>query len=139
MPVGEHALPVRSEDAAVTTMSTFLRSREISRTASAVDEVTRSVIMSTLSTSYHWRAIVEATSGLFWWSPDRISIGMPLTLPPKSATAMRTASTAPLPARSAYGPAKSVMTPILTTPSDICASAAAPPNVSAAAASAAVA
>src|SRR5262249_44856866 len=37
---------------------------------------------------------------------------MPATLPPKSSTAIRAASSEPLPPRSAYGPDMSVITPI---------------------------
>ena len=35
-------------------------------TARATEEVGTSTITSTLSTSYHWRAMLEPTSGLFW-------------------------------------------------------------------------
>ena len=44
-------------------------------TASAVDVVTRSPIMSTLSRSNHSRALLDATSPLFWWSALTTSIG----------------------------------------------------------------
>ena len=33
------------------------------------------MIASTCSVSYHWRAMLEAMSGLFWWSASTISIG----------------------------------------------------------------
>src|SRR5258706_3530593 len=86
--------------------------------ASAVEEVTRSAIMSTLSVSIHSRTLVDAMSALFWWSAEITSIGLPSTLPPKSSTAILTASTAPLPDRSEYSPDRSVSTPILTTSSE---------------------
>ena len=59
------------------------------------------MIMSTFSASYHWRAICEPTSALFWWSADTISTLSPLAAAPKSSTAMRAATTDPWPARSA--------------------------------------
>ncbi len=73
----------------------------ISLTASATDEVGTSTITSTLSTSYHWRAMFEPTSGLFWWSPTATSTFMPLAAAPKSSTAILAATTEPGPARSA--------------------------------------
>ncbi len=69
-------------------------------TASATEEVGTSTITSTPSSSIHWRATFEPTSGLFWWSADSTSIGMSLTLPPKSSTAILAASTEPGPDRS---------------------------------------
>ena len=70
-------------------------------TASATEEVVSSMIASTPSRSYHWRAIPEAMSGLFWWSAETISIGTPPTLPPMSSTAIFAASTEPAPPNSA--------------------------------------
>src|SRR6185436_13262147 len=58
---------------------------------------------------------------------------MPFLAAPKSSTAMRAATTEPGPARSAYVPDWSFMTPIFTTPSEIWAWA--PPAASASAAS----
>ena len=75
----------------------FFFSRDRPWTASATDEVVNSMIASTPSRSYHCRAMPEAMSGLFWWSAARISIGTPSTLPPKSSTAIRAASTEPWP------------------------------------------
>ncbi len=63
---GEHALPVRSDDAAPETRNAFPLSLVIWLTASATPEFGTSTITSTLSVSYHWRAIAEPTSGLFW-------------------------------------------------------------------------
>jgi hypothetical protein len=57
--------------------------------------------MSTLSASYHWRAICEPTSALFWWSAKMISTFSPFAAAPKSSTAIRAATTEPCPARSA--------------------------------------
>jgi hypothetical protein len=39
-------------------------------TASATPEFGTSTITSTLSVSYHCRAIAEPTSALFWWSAE---------------------------------------------------------------------
>src|SRR6266850_2438344 len=89
-----------------------------SLTASATEEVGTSKIASTLSTSYHWRAMLEPTSGLFWWSAEMISTFIPFLAAPKSSTAMRAATTEPGPAMSAYRLDMSLSTPILITPSD---------------------
>ena len=69
--------------------------------ASATDEVGTSKMASTLSTSYQVRAIVEPTSGLFWWSAETTSTFMPLRAAPKSSIAMRAATTEPGPVTSA--------------------------------------
>ena len=82
-------------------MLIFFFSFERPCTASATDEVVSSMMASTLSTSYHLRAIVSAVSGLFWWSAVTISIGAPSTLPPKSSAAILAASTDHLPPKSA--------------------------------------
>ncbi len=58
-----------------------------------------------------------------WWSPTATVIGLPSTLPPKSSTAICAAVTDPLPVGLDAGPFMSVRTPILTTSSEICASA----------------
>ena len=70
---GEHALPVRSDDAAPDTRNALPLSFVIWLTASATPEFGTSTMTSTLSVSYHWRAIAEPTSGLFWWSAETIS------------------------------------------------------------------
>jgi hypothetical protein len=62
---GEHALPVRSDEAAEDTTNALPLSRVIWLTASATPEFGTSRIRSTLSASYHWRAIWEPTSALF--------------------------------------------------------------------------
>ena len=87
--------------AAPVTMSIFFFSCEMPWTANATEEVVSSMIASTCSVSYHWRAMLEAMSGLFWWSASTISIGAPCTLPPKSSTAILAASTDHLPPKSA--------------------------------------
>ena len=71
--LGEHALPVRSDDAAPDTRNALPLSFVIWFTASATPELGVSTMTSTLSTSYHWRATAEPTSGLFWWSAETIS------------------------------------------------------------------
>ena len=58
-------------------------------------------MMSTLSTSIHWRAMVVPMSGLFWWSPEITSIFQPLAARPESSTAICAASVEPAPPRSA--------------------------------------
>src|SRR5215831_14871262 len=93
-------------------------------TASPTDDTGTSRITSTWSTSYHRRAIPAPTSGLSWWSPTITLIGLPKTLPPKSATAICAAVTEPWPVGVDPGPLMSVSTPILTTSSETCASAA---------------
>ena len=124
MVFGLQALPVRSEVAAPEFRKALPLSRVIWLTASATDEVGTSTMTSTLSTSYQLRAMVEPTSGLFWWSAETISTFMPLAAAPKSSTAIFAATTEPGPAMSAYRPDMSFMTPILMTPSEICAWAA---------------
>ena len=114
MVFGEQAAPVSSVVAAPETRNTRSFSLTISVTASATDEVGTSTMTSTSWTSIHSRTMFEPTSGLFWWSAESTSIGAPLTLPPKSSTAIRAASTEPWPARSAYRPDWSFITPILT-------------------------
>src|SRR5690606_41175544 len=52
--------------------------RVTSLTARAVEDVGTSRITLTPSSSTHCRAMFEATSGLFWWSAERISTLMPL-------------------------------------------------------------
>jgi len=71
--VGEQSLPVRSDVAAPVLTKALPFSREIWLMASATDEVGTSAIMSTPSVSYHLRAMLEPTSGLFWWSADTTS------------------------------------------------------------------
>ena len=82
MVFGEHALPVRSAVAAPETMNALPLSRVIWLTASATPEFGTSAIRSTLSTSYHWRAICEPRSALFWWSAEMISTFMPFLAAP---------------------------------------------------------
>src|SRR4030095_16369819 len=82
--LGEQALPVRSDVAADDTMNAFPLSRVIWLTASATPELGTSTIRSTFSASYHWRAIWEPTSALFWWSAKMISTFMPFLAASKS-------------------------------------------------------
>ncbi|MGY4504259.1 hypothetical protein ACVWYH_008216 [Bradyrhizobium sp. GM24.11] len=49
---------------------------------------------------------------MFWWSACRISIGLPLILPPNASAAIRAASTEPGPIAVAKMPFMSVRTPI---------------------------
>jgi hypothetical protein len=81
--------------------NTPLFSAVMSATASATDEVGTSTMASTPSASYHSRATLLPTSGLFWWSAETISTFSPLSAAPKSSTAMRVATTEPSPDRSA--------------------------------------
>src|SRR5258706_2449045 len=119
MVFGEHALPVRSEVAAPDTRNALPFSRVIWLIASAIEEVGTSTMTSTLSTSYHWRAMLEPTSGLLRWSAESSSTFMPFV--GKSAIAMRAATADPAPPMSEYRLDMSDSTPILTTPSEICA------------------
>ena len=64
--VGRALGPVRSDEAAPESMNTLFLFVVISLTASATPEFGTSTIMSTFSTSYHWLAMLEPTSGLFW-------------------------------------------------------------------------
>src|SRR5678815_5948394 len=66
--LGEHALPVRSELAAPDTRKALPLSRVIWVTARATAEFGTSAMTSTLSVSYHCRAIFDPTSALFCWS-----------------------------------------------------------------------
>ncbi len=99
--LGEHALPVRSEEAAPETRNALPFSLTIWLTASATAEFGTSTITSTLSESNHWRAMPEPTSALFWWSAEMISTFIPFLAAPKSSTAIRAAITEPWPERSA--------------------------------------
>src|SRR5882762_255224 len=93
--LGEQALPLRSEVAAPDTRKALPFSRVIWLIASAIEEVGTSTMTSTLSTSYHWRAMLEPTSGLFRWSAESNSTFMPFA--GKSAIAMRAATADPPP------------------------------------------
>ena len=68
------ALPDRSDVAEPELTCSLPLSLAILATAKPTDEVGTSAIMSTLSVSYHWRAMLEPTSGLFWWSAPTTSI-----------------------------------------------------------------
>ncbi len=61
-----HFGPVRSDAAAPETMNILFLAAVTWLTASATPEFGVSMIRSTLSTSYHWLAICEPMSGLFW-------------------------------------------------------------------------
>src|SRR5882762_10466508 len=98
--LGEQALPLRSEVAAPDTRKALPFSRVIWLIASAIEEVGTSTMTSTLSTSYHWRAMLEPTSGLLRWSAETSSTFMPFRAAPKSSTAMRAATVDPDPAMS---------------------------------------
>src|SRR3954462_12741517 len=117
--LGEHALPVRSDEAAPELMNALPLSRVSWLIARATPEFGTSKMASTLSTSYHWRATAEPTSALFWWSAETISTFMPFFAAPKSSTAMRAAATEPGPPISEYRLDMSLITPILITPSEI--------------------
>src|SRR6185369_7003387 len=91
--------------------------------ARAVPELVPPISMSSPCVSNHSRALVAATSGLFWWSADNTSIFLPLMAPPMSAMAILMASTPPWPSRSAYTLDMSVMIPMRITSPEICACA----------------
>src|SRR5256885_13610464 len=101
MVLGVQALPVRSDAAAPDTRKTLFFSLVMLLTASATEEVGTSTTTSTLSTSNHWRTILEPTSGLFWWSANTISIlSKHFVDLQNSSTALRAAHTEPWPERS---------------------------------------
>ena len=83
--------------------------------ASMADELVPPTSMSTPCWSNHSRALLAATSALFWWSANTNSIFLPLTVPPKSAIAILMASAPAGPSMSAYTPDMSVTKPIFTT------------------------
>ena len=101
-------------------------------TARPTADTGTSTIKSTWSTSYQRRAMPPPISGLSWWSPTMMLIGLPSTLPPKSSIAICADVTEPWPVGVAAGPFMSVRTPILTTSSETCASAAVDASIAAA-------
>ena len=95
--MGEHILPVRSDDTVPATRYGFFFSFIMLDTPNAIDEAEPPTMVSNFSFSIHWRAMLMPTLGLFWSSATVTSMGLPSTLPPKSSTAMRTASDEPGP------------------------------------------
>ena len=94
-------MPVRSVVAAPVLMVMRFFSAESACTARPTEDEVSSMIESTCSVSYHWRAMLLAMSALFWWSAETTSIGASRTLPPNSSTAIFAASTDPSPPKSA--------------------------------------
>src|SRR4029078_6807633 len=92
-----HFGPVRSDAAAPDTMNSLFLAAATELTARATPEFGTSMIMSTLSTSNHWLAMVVPTSGLFWWSALTSSPFTSLLLAVKSAIAILAAATEPGP------------------------------------------
>src|SRR5713226_6096220 len=86
--LGEHALPVRSDDAAEETMNALPLSRVIWLTASATPELGTSRMRSTFSASYHWRASWEPTSALFWRPASTLSTLRPSQVTPSPTTSL---------------------------------------------------
>ena len=74
MVLGEQALPLRSEVADPEFSKTLFLSLVMALTARPIEDVGTSRMASTLSTSYHCRAMLEPTFGLFWWSANTTSI-----------------------------------------------------------------
>src|SRR5258706_14642871 len=85
MVLGEHALPVRSDEAAPETRNALPFSLTIWVTASATPEFGVSTITSTLSVSSHWRAVPDPASGLFWGSAGRVSAFIPFFAGPEAS------------------------------------------------------
>ena len=110
---GVHWGPVRSPVPAPVLRYSLFFSFAIALTASATDEVGTSRITSTASWSNHWRATLAPTSGLFWWSADRIWTSKAALL--NCLTACCAQTTEPMPVVSRYGPDMSFITPILMT------------------------
>src|SRR5215213_8907039 len=131
MAVGEQAGPERSDEPADEFRKMRLRSRVRVCTARATEDVGTSETTSTCCVSSHWRTMLDPMSGLFWWSAATTSMGLPSTVPPKSSTAMRAATTDPGPVLSDWPALISESTPILTTSSEIWACAAADPSATA--------
>ena len=113
-------------------MNSFFFSLATFCTARPTADTGTSTIRSTWSTSYQRRAMPPPMSGLSWWSPTMMLIGLPSTLPPKSSIAICAAVTEPWPVGVDAGPFMSVSTPILTTSSETCASAAVDASIAAA-------
>ena len=113
-------------------MNSFFFSLAMFCTARPTADTGTSTIRSTWSTSYQRRAMPPPMSGLSWWSPTMMLIGLPSTLPPKSSIAICAAVTEPWPVGVDAGPFMSVRTPILTTSSETCASAAVDASIAAA-------
>ncbi len=115
-----HALFVSTSDPADVAIVIRSRSAAIPCTAIATAEFPSEKIASTPSSNQR-RAIPTPTSGAPSKLPGMISIGTPRTLPPKSSTAIRAATTSPGPCASAFGPVMSPRIPIRTLLSLICA------------------
>ena len=112
--VGAQDLPVSSEVATLVATKARLRSRMMPFTARPTAEFTASATAATPSRSNQPRTIAAPMSALFWWSPYRISTGMPGDSAMKSSDASRAATTEPGPEASANGPEPSFRMPILT-------------------------
>jgi hypothetical protein len=95
------ALPVKAVLPTAPAMAMRLRSAASCSTASATEELSKPMAISTRSASNQRRAIAAPMSALFWWSATAISTGLPSTVPPASSTAMRAAIAEPGPPRSA--------------------------------------
>src|SRR5258706_15014383 len=111
--LGQHALPVRSDEAAPETRNALPFSLTIWVTASATPEFGVSTITSTLSVSSHWRAMPDPTSGLFWGSAETISAFIPFLAAPKSSPPLPAATTEPWPGRTAERVRHAVRAPVL--------------------------
>ncbi|MOA15425.1 hypothetical protein D3C78_1355810 [compost metagenome] len=91
---------VIAEEAEIDTRPRRLVSSRMRVTAMVTAEETRPATMSTLPWSIHSRVVLAPTSGLLRSSALRTTIFAPLTCPPKSSTAMFSASRPPGPPRS---------------------------------------
>ena len=80
--LGEQAVPVISELPPPELIWILFFSRVNAEMGSATEDVGTSKIASTFSLSYQLRAMPIPTSGLFWWSAEITTTGLPLTLPP---------------------------------------------------------
>ena len=92
---------VSAEVAAPTAMKGFFFSAATFAMARFVPELVPPISMSRPWVSNHSRALVAATSGLFWWSAETSSTFLPLMAPPMSWIAILMASMPPWPSMSA--------------------------------------
>src|SRR5438128_794548 len=93
-------------------MNSFFFSLAMFWTARPTADTGTSTIRSTWSTSYQRRAMPPPMSGLSWWSPTMMLIGLPSTLPPKSSIAICAAVAEPWPVGGDAGPVLSGVAPV---------------------------
>ncbi len=113
MALGEHCLPVISDEPAPEISSTLLFCRASSLIASATAVFGTSTSASTLSSAIQRRAMALPMSDLFWWSAVSSVTRTSGCVLVKSAIASCAATAEPRPEKSEYTPDMSVSRPIL--------------------------